>query len=61
MDLNDKTIWDDAYNEKYNGLESLPTWEILTEKEFHQISKGKKALPTMAIATIKYNDKNRAK
>jgi hypothetical protein len=61
MDPNDKAIWDAAYDEEYVGLESLPTWEILTENEYHQISKGKKALPIMAIATIKYNDKNRPK
>jgi hypothetical protein len=42
-------------------LESISTWEVITEKEFQQLSKGKRALPTMAIATIKYNANNRPK
>jgi hypothetical protein len=42
-------------------LESISTWEVITEKEFQQLSKGKRALPTMAIATIKYNANNQPK
>jgi hypothetical protein len=61
MSPNDKQIWDSAYDEEYNGLESLPTWEIISEDQFKLLSKGKKALPTMAIATIKYDDRNRPK
>jgi hypothetical protein len=57
----DKLIWDAAYDEEYDGLESLPTWEILTEDQFRRISKGKRALPTMAIATIKYDENNKPK
>jgi hypothetical protein len=41
MDSNDKLIWDVAYDEEYDGLVSLPTWDILTEKQFCRISKGK--------------------
>jgi hypothetical protein len=40
---------------------SLPTWEVFSEDKYHQPSKGKCALPTMAIATIKYDDHNRPK
>jgi hypothetical protein len=36
----DKSIWDAAYDEEYDGLESLPTWEIFTEEQFHLLSKG---------------------
>jgi hypothetical protein len=61
MDPNDKLVWDAAYDEEYDGLKSLPTWEVLTEEQYYQLSKGKKALPTMAIATIKYDDKNHPK
>jgi hypothetical protein len=61
MTAGDQLIWDAAYDEEFDGLESLPTWEVLTEDQYKQISKGKKALPTMAIATIKYDDKNRPK
>jgi hypothetical protein len=61
MDSNDKLIWDVAYDEEYDGLVSLPTWDILTEEQFRCISKGKRALPTMAIATIKYDENNKPK
>ena len=61
MSPGDRHIWDSAYNEVYAGLELLPTWEIITEEQYKLLSKGKKALPTMAIATIKYDDRNRPK
>jgi len=32
MDPDDKNIWDDAYNEEYDGLVSLPTWELCLRK-----------------------------
>jgi hypothetical protein len=54
----DKLIWDDAYFEEFNGLSSLPTWEVLTEQHFKAVSNGIKALPFMAIATIKYDNFN---
>jgi hypothetical protein len=57
----DKKIWDAAYSEEFDGLSDLPTWEILTEAQFKQHSKGHKALPSMAIATIKYDAFNRPK
>ncbi len=61
LDPGDKKIWDSAYDEDYNGLESLPMWEVITEDQYHQLSKGKRALPAMAIATIKYVENNRPK
>jgi len=61
MSSGDKLVWDAAYDEEFDGLESLPTWEVWTEDQYKQLSKGRKALPTMAIATIKYDDKNRPK
>jgi len=57
----DKSIWDNAYFDEYNGLASLPTWEVLTEKQFKSLSKGIKALPSMTITTIKYDEFNRPK
>ncbi|MFN9981554.1 MAG: hypothetical protein ACK53Y_16635, partial [bacterium] len=57
----DKQIWDDAYSEEFDGLSDLPTWEVLTEHEFKQLNHGVKALPSMAIATIKYDAFNRPK
>ncbi len=39
----------------------MPTWDVLTEDQFKILSKGTKALPSMAIATIKYDDFNRPK
>jgi hypothetical protein len=57
----DEKIWRDAYDEEYDGLTALPTWEVITEAQFKQLSKGMKPLPTMAIATIKYDAHNRPK
>jgi hypothetical protein len=57
----DKIIWDAAYSEEFDGLSSLPSWEIINEDQFCRLSQGMKALPTMAIATIKYDEHNRRK
>jgi hypothetical protein len=57
----DRKIWNDAYDEEYNGLTLLPTWEVITEDQFCQLSKGMKPLPTTGIATIKYDENNRPK
>jgi hypothetical protein len=57
----DKSIWDAAYDEEYDGLESLQPWEVISEAQYKLLSKGKRALPTMAIATIKYDANNRPK
>lgn len=57
----DQAIWDAAYDKEYNGLMSLPTWEVISEEEFKQLSKGMKSIPTMAIATLKYDAHNRPK
>jgi len=61
MEPGDKQIWDDAYNKEYDGLVSLPTWEVVTQEKYRELSKGKRALPTMAIATIKYDSFNKPK
>jgi hypothetical protein len=61
MDPGDQVIWNEAYNEEYDGLVSLPTWEVVSEERYHQLSNGRKALPTIAIATIKYDEHNRPK
>jgi hypothetical protein len=61
MSTSDKAIWDAAYYEEFDGLASIPTWEVLTESQFKLISKGRKPLPSMAISTIKYDDHNRPK
>ena len=57
----DKSVWDDAYFEEYDGLSSLPTWEVLTEQQYKSLYKDVKSLPSMAIATIKYDEFNRPK
>ncbi len=57
----DKEVWDTAYEEEYDGLASLPTWDVVTEEQFKLLSEGRRALPTMAIATIKYDANNRPK
>ena len=57
----DKLIWDAAYDEEYDGLNSIPTWEVISEQQFSQLSKGAKSLPSIAIPTIKYDENNRPK
>jgi hypothetical protein len=61
LDPADKQVWDAAYDEEYDGLESLLTWEVITKAQYKQLSKGKRALPTMALATIKYDANNKPK
>ncbi len=61
MERNDKIIWDATYDEEYDGLDSLLTWEVITDDRFLQLSKGNRALPTLAIATKKYDANNRPK
>jgi hypothetical protein len=61
MSPTDKLIWDDAYNEEFDGLSSIPTWELITESQFKKLSKGCQPLPSMAIATIKYDEHNKPK
>ncbi len=39
MDINDKIIWDVRYDEEYDGLVSLPIWEVISEAEYCQLSK----------------------
>jgi hypothetical protein len=57
----DQMIWNAAYHEEYDGLISLPSWEVISEDEFQKLNRGKKALHTMAIAPIKYDEHNRPK
>lgn len=61
LTANDKQIWDAAYDEEFDGLVSLPTWDIVTEDEYQKLCNGAKALPAMAIATIKFDEFNRPK
>jgi len=61
LNSNDKEIWDTAYNEEFDGLSLLPTWEIISEDKFHQLYKNVKILPSMAIAIIKYDAHNKPK
>jgi hypothetical protein len=61
MTASDKNIWDDAYFKEYDGLASLPTWEVLSEAQYKSLYKGVKTLPSMAIAMIKYDEFNQPK
>jgi len=59
---NDKRIWDDAYAEEYNGLQSLPAWTKITQSEYNSLnSKHKTILPTMAISTVKFDELGKPK
>jgi len=61
MTPHDKKIWDEAYCEEYDGLASIPTWQVLTESQFKLLSKGRRPLPSMATSTIKYDANNHPK
>jgi len=62
MSKNDKRIWDAAYAEEYNGLQNLPAWTTITESQYkHLPSNTKSLLPTMAISTVKYDEKGAPK
>jgi len=61
MSTTDQQIWNAAYDEEFDGLASLPTWEVLTEDQYRKLGVGVKALPSMAIATIKYDSFNQPK
>ena len=50
----DQEIWDASYKEEYDGLVNLDTWDFVTEDEYQKLKHVVgKALPTMAISTIK--------
>jgi hypothetical protein len=61
MTSTDQDVWLSAYDEEFDGLSSLPTWDIVTEEQFKRLNKGVKALSSMVIATIKYDKFNRPK
>jgi len=42
-------------------LNNLPTWDIVSEAEFKRLHRGVKALPSMALACIKYDEFNKPK
>jgi hypothetical protein len=50
--------WCERYGASGDHIPSLPTWEVLTESEFKKSGSHTKALPSMAIATIKYDSNN---
>ena len=50
----DKITWDASYKEEYDGLVKLDTWDFVTEEEYEKLRPiVGKALPSMAISTIK--------
>jgi len=61
MSPSDKSIWEAAYNEEFDSLSSIPTWELIPESQFKKLSKGCKPLPSLVIATIKYDEHDRLK
>ena len=52
----DRALWDAAYAEEYNGLQNLGTWKVISEEEYQRLRPVVgRALPSMAISTIKYD------
>ena len=42
LDPEDKLVGDAAYDEEYDGLEPLPTWEVISEEQYHQLRNGRR-------------------
>jgi len=61
MSTSDRETWDAAYSEEFDGLASIPTWELLTESQFKLLSNDRKPLPSTAISIIKYDANNQPK
>jgi hypothetical protein len=38
MSLGHRSIWDAAYDEEFDGLNSIPTWKIPTKENFKMLS-----------------------
>ena len=55
----DAHVWNDAYNEEYEGLKGMDTFVEINEEEYQKIMKeyGEEAMaiPTMNIFTVKKN------
>lgn len=56
LNANDKAIWNDAYYEEYDLLCDLPCWYTISQKEFDIPKYNSIVLPSMAVATIKYDE-----
>lgn len=54
---NDREIWDSAYLEEYLGLnDTTHTWDYISEDEYQTLkSEIGKAVPTMVVSKIKYD------
>ena len=52
---NDFQIWSESYKEEFFGLKDNECFEIISEEEYQQIyrSTGKRAIPSMAVFTVK--------
>jgi len=57
----DQIIWRETHDEEFDGLSSIPAWGVISEAQFKQLTKSVKPLPSMAIATIKYDANNQPK
>ena len=52
----DRSTWDAAYKSEYDGLTNIETWETISDEEYQNMKHLYKGImPTMAIATIKYD------
>ena len=51
---NDCDIWDAAYMAEYKGLQSIDTWDLISDEDYQKLKHIYKGLlPTMAITVIK--------
>jgi hypothetical protein len=46
-------IWDESYNEEYDGLTKLDTFKVLTKAQYVALPNRPKAIPTICVLTVK--------
>ena len=62
LDPHDRELWDAAYDEEFNGLQQLQTWETISESDYQRLKRTcGRALPTMAISTLKKDENGKPK
>jgi hypothetical protein len=49
----DAPIWDESYNEEYDGLTKLDTFKVLTKAQYDALPNRPKAIPMMCVLTVK--------
>jgi hypothetical protein len=59
MTTRPRNIWDELYDEEYDGLTNLITFEILTKAQCDALLNRPKAISTMCVLAVKVDESNR--